>query len=224
MQAAFEFAPGFDVFGANRLLEKQRVVGRQSIAQLNRLRSLENLGVRVEGDLVVAAHGLAQLAEIFGRAAHHFAPAVAVDVDAVGAELEGCDPPFALQRVHLVARGFRIGRGVQAGVNLHAVAHIAAQQHVDRHAQRLGGNIPHAMVECRDRRQPQRAGRETRLLHQVVDQEGNAARVLSFEEGHQVVEQRQQRQVGAMVVTLAPAGDALVGVHGHDHAWAVLVA
>jgi hypothetical protein len=71
---------------------------------------------------------------------------------------------------------------------------------------------------------PSAPGGKAGLLHQVVDQVGDAPRVLALQEGQQVVQQREQRQVRAVVVALAPAGDAVVGVHRHDDAGPVLVA
>ena len=138
MQAALELSPGLEVFGANRFFKKQRVVRRQGIAQLHCLGGLENFGVRIKSQLVLRFNGLAQLAEILGRRAHHFAPAVAVHVQPVGAELESFDAPLRIQRVHGVTRLRRIGRGVHAGVNLHLVTHMPAHQLVHRHAQRFG--------------------------------------------------------------------------------------
>src|SRR5262249_53255788 len=44
------------------------------------------------------------------------------------------------------------------------------------------------------------------------------------DEAGEIVEQRRQRLVGTVVVALAPAGDAVVGVDRDDHARAVLVA
>ncbi len=44
------------------------------------------------------------------------------------------------------------------------------------------------------------------------------------EEGHEVVEQREQRLVRPVVVALAPAGEPVVGVDGDDDAGPVLVA
>ena len=50
------------------------------------------------------------------------------------------------------------------------------------------------------------------------------ARILPRQEGHEVVEQRRQRLVRAVVVALAPAGQAVVGVERDDDARPVLVA
>ena len=49
-----QLGPGGDVLGPDRLLEEQRVVGRERVAELDRLPRLEDLGVGVEGELVVA--------------------------------------------------------------------------------------------------------------------------------------------------------------------------
>ncbi len=71
---------------------------------------------------------------------------------------------------------------------------------------------------------PSAPGGKARLLHQVVQQILDPRRILALEEGHQVVEQRDQRPVGTVVVALAPAGEAVVGVDGDDDARTVLVA
>ena len=224
MQAALEFAPGFKVFGANRFFKKQRVVRRQGIAQLHGLCGLENFGVRIKSQLVLRFNGLAQLAEILGRRANHFAPAVAVHVQPVGAELESFDAPLRIQCIHGVTRLGRIGRGVHAGINLHLVTHMAAHQLVHRHTQRFGRNIPQTMVDGRNCGQPECPRRKAGLLHQVLVNVGDAPRVLAPDKVQQVFKQRKQGQVRTMVVALTPAGDALVGVHGQQHARAVFVA
>jgi hypothetical protein len=37
----------------------------------------------------------------------------------------------------VIARRLRVRRGVDAGIDPHPVAHVAAEQHEDRHAERL---------------------------------------------------------------------------------------
>ena len=193
LQAALEFTPGLKVFGPDRLFKKQRVIGGQGVAQLHRLRRLEDFGVRIKSDLVLAANRLAQLPKVLRRGPDHLAPAVPVHVEPVGAEFERLHAPGVIQGVHLVPRNGRVGCGVQAGIHLHPVAHMPAQQPVHRHAQRLGRDVPHAMVQHRDGRQAQCPGRKTGLLHQVVRQVSDAPRVLPFQEDQQVIQQGEQR-------------------------------
>jgi hypothetical protein len=191
---------------------------------LHRLLRLEDLGVRVEGDLVVGAHGLAERAEILGRRAHHLAPAVGVHVDAVGAELERGQAPLAVQPVELVARGSGVRCGIDAGIDPHLVARIAAEQHVDRQADGLRRDVPQAMVDCRDPAEAEGARREARLLDEQVDQELDPPRVVPLDEAEEVVEQRKVRLVRPVVVALAPAGQPVVGIDRDEDARPVLVA
>jgi ABC-type cobalamin transport system ATPase subunit len=80
------------------------------------------------------------------------------------------------------------------------------------------------MVDGREGGEMQRTRREARLLQQIEHQVLDAARILPAQERGEIFEQRQQRPVGAVVVAFAPAGDAFVGIDGHDDPRAVLVA
>jgi len=80
------------------------------------------------------------------------------------------------------------------------------------------------MIEARYGRKPKRTRRKAALLDHVVDEIFNARRILASDEIIEVVEERWQGQVGTMVVALALAGEAVIGVERDDNAWTVLVA
>ncbi|MNY56967.1 hypothetical protein D3C86_1931020 [compost metagenome] len=71
-----------------------------------------------------------------------------MDIHAPRAELEGREAPALVEAVELFLCRRRIRCRVDAGIDLDAVAHFAAQQLVNRHARRLGGKVPQAMIEC----------------------------------------------------------------------------
>ena len=145
-------------------------------------------------------------------------------VDTKRTELESLETPLLIQRIHFIPCQRCVGGGVHARVHLHPVPHMTAQQHVHRHTERFGGDVPQTMVNGGDCCQPQRAGWKTCLLHQVVDQKLDAAWVLAPEKGDQVIEQRKQGFVRPVVVALTPAGDAFVCVHRQNDAGAIFVA
>src|SRR5262249_38955389 len=157
---ALELGPCGNVLGPDRLLEEQRIVGCKRVAELHRLPWLEDLGVRIEGQLVLARAMLADAAEILRAGAHPLAPARAVHVDTERAELERGEAPFRVELRRLVARDRGIWCGVDAGIDLHAIARVAAEQLIDRHTERLGRDVPQGVVDAGDRREAKRAGRE----------------------------------------------------------------
>ena len=224
VQPALEFAPGFEILRPQRLFEEQRVIWRQRVAELSRLRHLENLGMGIEGDLVIGADGLAQLAEVFRCGAHHLAPAMAVDIDPIGAELERRHAALRIEPVEFVARRRRIGGGVDTRIDPHPVAHVAAEQPIDRHVQGFRRNVPQALIDRRDRRQHERARRKARLLHQQQDQVLDPARIVPANEIEQVIQDRRQRLVGTVIVAFAPADQPVIRVDRHDDPGPVFVA
>ena len=223
-QLRLERAPGLDVLGPQRLLEEHRVVGSQRVAQLHRLPGLEDFRVRIEGEVEMRRAGLPQTFEILAALAHHLAPAPVVQPAAERAHLEGGEAPLLLQRQALVAGILWIRGGIDAEIDLHLVARMAAEQHVDRDVQRLGRDVPQGMVDGRDGGEAQRTRREALQLQQLQDQELDAPRILALDLHIEIVEQRRQGLVRPMVVALAPAGDALVGVDGDDDPRPVAVA
>ena len=141
-------APGLEILRTDRLLEEQRIVGRQRVAKLDSLPWLEELGVGVEGEIEMCRRDFPQSAEIVGAGAHDLAPPLGMEVDAVGAELEGGKPVLSRSARLTVSSAIgRIRRGVDAEINADAVAHFAAQQAIHRHVERLGGDIPKAVVD-----------------------------------------------------------------------------
>ncbi len=88
-------------------------------------------------------------------------------------------PHLRVQAIDFVFGDCDVRRGVQAGVNLHPVTHVPAQQLINRHVHRLGRDVPEAMVNRCNGRQAQRACRKTGLQHQILQQKLYAPRVMA---------------------------------------------
>lgn len=147
-----------------------------------------------------------------------------VNIDAPWAELEGCEAPVLVQPVELLLRRRCVRGRIDAGIDLDTVAYFAAQQLVNRHPRRFGREIPEAMIERRDCRQTERSGRKAVLLEQEVVEILHPRRVLTGKEAVEVVQHRRQGEIGAVIVTLTPAGQTIIGIEGDDDAGTVLVA
>ncbi len=117
-----------------------------------------------------------------------------------------------LRVVGIVLRVVRLeGRRTRAVVDPHPVAHLAAEQLVDRHPRRLAGDVPQRVLDHADRRAPrlERAALANAHHHPL-----DVGRVLPDQP---VAEMHDERlQVGLVLLDLAVAADALVGDHPHD--------
>ena len=177
--------------------------------------------MRIERELPVLRGLFAQLPEIPSGGGADATPPVRVRVEQIGAGLEGRESPLVMEP----ARAFGCLGPVSPldrVVHADAVARGAAEQAVHGQPGILAGDVPERLIEGGDRRQADSPGREPELLvdlhHQVLD----AARVLAPDQREQVVGDRRHAQVGSGGVRLAPAVDALVGLHLHERARARL--
>src|SRR6266508_4619321 len=98
------------------------------------------------------------------------------------------------------------------GVADHLVAREAAEQFVDRDAQRFALDVPEGDVDGGDGGGGDLAGREEAAPEHLLPEVLDAAGVLADEEGLEVLDHALDGELAAGDAALADAGDALVGV------------
>ena len=108
--------------------------------------------------------------------------------------------------------GERAGRGEA----LHPLAAGAAQELVDRHAERLAEDVPEGDVDRRDGGADDLAALEVGAAVQRLPEVLDPARVLADQEAREVLEHPLHRQLAAGDAALADAADPLVGLDLDD--------
>ncbi len=208
-----DFLEGFAIFRENGLLDEQQLVGFQLLG--------ENLGhrpvdaaVEVDADADIGADRLADSGDGFNSLFHlvvgvddlHLLAAVEFDrLEAAGDDLLG-----------IVGD---VGGAVAAdpGIDLDLVAHLAAEQRMDRLSQRLALDVPQRLVDAGNRAHVDGAAAiEAGAVHDVpvvLDQEGILADQIVF----QLMHGRLHGQCPAFHHRLAPADNALVGLDFQEH-------
>src|SRR5690606_19881118 len=124
-------------------------------------------------------------------------------------ELEGVEALRAM-RLHLRDD---VGRAVAAdpAVGLHPLAHQAAEQLVDRHAQGLALDVPQRLVDAGDRAHQDRAAAVEAAAVQHLPQVVDARRIAADEIFAELAHRGLARTRAAPDPRLAPAADAPAG-------------
>jgi hypothetical protein len=129
--------------------------------------------------------------------------------------LEGVEAAFH-EALHVLDDG-RWPIPADPAVDLDAVAHLAAEQLVDRHAERLALDVPERLVDAGDRTHQDRAASvEIAAVHrlpEVVD----ARRVLPDQLAGELLHGCLDGARAAFDDRLAPAADAFVGLDLQEH-------
>ncbi len=128
-------------------------------------------------------------------------------------ELEGLEA-LRQHRFGRFQEGFRrpLGAIPAIGVARHAVANLAAEKLVDRHAERLAQNVPAGDLDRRDHGAMDMAAVERYAVQQALGQRVDAARVLADGEMPELVHAGFRRLDEAVERALADAMDTLVGM------------
>ena len=94
----------------------------------------------------------------------------------------------------------------------HLVPHLAAQQIIDRHAQRLALDVPQGDVDGRDGGREDALGREEAAPEEHLPDVFGSHRVLADEQRLEMLDGADHRKLATGQPRLADARDALVGV------------
>ena len=103
------------------------------------------------------------------------------------------------------------------GIHAHTVAHLAAQQLVQRHLQGLGLDVPHGNVQCRNGALQHRAHTPVGVAVQFVADPFHLTRILADQHPLQVFNGTQKGMFLVFQRAFANAGNAFVGLNLHKH-------
>ncbi len=210
--------------GRHRLLDEHRAAGRERVDIVQRRRRTGGAAVEVDHDLDVGADRRAQRL-------HHAGDLV--DLGQRGVEMRVGDEhglEGAIAALDHLARPLDQRGGVdrlvdgphvaeaEVGIDAHPVAHLAAEQTPDRHAEMLAEDVPERDLDARDGAHADGAEPPEALLLHDADGLLDVARVAPDQQRRQVLDGADHGARLPFERRLAPAEQArIVGLDPHEH-------
>ena len=202
--AAHHLEP-LDLLGSERILVEEQTVLLQLLSQMDRVDGIEML-VHIVAEIDAKAEAVAHIIEQLGHAQliaqriviSAFARAVRtlggqsllISVSAVAAVLHADDLNAILhESLHAVADLFQ-SAAVRMAVNARSLAHLAAQQVINRHVGHLALDVPQRLIHAGDRVVEHGAVAPVSADHAHLPDVLNAGNILAHQQGLHVVGHR----------------------------------
>ena len=138
---------GIEVFGPNRLLQPERIVGFDLLGHANRALHLEIAGVDIDSDVDVRPHRFANSADSLTGDTGHLVIGHGVVAPIVRRHLDGGVSVFVDEPGSVLGRLFR-RRAANTLVGADLVANAASEQSPHRQAGGFGGNVPQGVFDA----------------------------------------------------------------------------